>query len=284
MGRSNRIGIAAVLVAVLLALLTATGCTKAAETKIEPKVTPPAIKEAGVLKVGVDLSYPPFAGTDSGKQVGLDIDAASALAEQLGLTLSLVDVKPSDAATALAAGKVDVVFSVPFSEAGLANTSLAGSYVTDAPSFFMGTDSTASVVPSLSIETLGAQQIAVQEGSASYWKLASEVGTEALVVFPTLREAITAAETREVELAAGDALVAGYIIRDFPTVHLAGQLEPAVPLGVGVLPDNTELSTAVRGALDALAADRVLETIRRKWVGGLPKLKAAPSVDASATP
>jgi len=275
---------AGVAVAAMCALLVATGCTTPAEPKAVPKVAPPAVKEAGVLRAGVDLDYPPFAGTDNGKQAGLDIDVASALAEQLGLTLKIVDVKPSEAATALAAGTADVVFSVGFSDAGLANTSLAGSYLTDAPSFFVGTDSTASVEPSLTVETLQTTKIAVQSDSAAYWKLASELGTATLVVFPTLREAITAADTNEVDLAAGDAIVAGYIIRDFPNVHLAGQLEFAVPVGVGVLPDNADLQTAVRGALDALAADRVLDAIRAKWVGQLPELAAAPSADSTATP
>jgi len=272
------------VVCMFVALVATAGCSKAAESKLEPKIAPPVVKEAGTLRAGVDLDYPPFAGTDSGRQVGLDIDVASALAEQLGLKLALVNVKASDAATALADGVVDVVFSVPFSEAGLANTSLAGSYVTDAPSFFVGTDSTASVEPTVTVEALTTQMIAVQEGSVAYWKLVSEVGTETLVVFPTLREAITAADSGEADLVAGDALVIGYIVRDFPNVHFAGQLEPAVPLGVGVLPDNTELSTAVRDALDTLAADRVLDTIRTKWVDGLPKLKAAASSDATATP
>jgi len=284
MGRFSRIGIAGVAVAVLCALLVSAGCSKAAEPEVAPKVVPPAVKEAGILRAGVDLSYPPFAGTDNGKQAGLDIDVAAALAEQLGLTLKIVNVTPAEAATALADGTVDVVFSIGFSDAGLANTSLAGSYLTDAPSFFVGTDSTASVEPSLTLDTLQTGKIAVQSESTAYWKLASELGTGPLVVFPTLREAITAADTHKVDLAAGDAIVAGYIIRDFPNVHFAGQLEPAVPLGVGVLPENADLQTAVRGALDALAADRVLDAIRTKWVGQLPELAAAPSADAAVTP
>ncbi len=284
MGRLSRIGIAGVAVAAMCALLVSTGCSKAAEPKAVPKVVPPAVKEAGVLRAGVDLDYPPFAGTDNGKQVGLDIDVAAALAEQLGLTLKIVNVKPSEAATALADGTADVVFSVGFSDAGLANTSLAGSYLTNAPSFFVGTDSTPSVEPSLTLDTLQTTKIAVQSESAAYWKLASEIGTQTLVVFPTLREALTAADTHEVDLAAGDAIVTGYIIRDFPNLHLAGQLEPAAPLGVGVLPDNADLQTAVRNALDALAADRVLDAIRAKWVGQLPELVAASGTDAADTP
>ena len=49
----------------------------------------------------------------------------------------------------------------------------------------------------------------------------------------------------------------------------------ASPLAVVVAPENTALSDAVRGALDELAADGVLASVRTKWVGDLPELKAA---------
>jgi len=266
------------------AMLVLSGCAAEKETKLEPKVAPPVIKEAGTLRAGADLSYPPFAGTDNGKQAGLDLDVAGALAERLGLTLVIVDVEPSKAATALAEGTVDVVFSVPFSEAGLTNASLAGSYLTNAPVFFVATESTESVDASVTLDTLGTEKVGAQEGSAAYWALASELGTESIVPYPTLREAVTAADQGEIKLVAGDAIVGAYIARDFPNIHFAGQLEPAIPVGVAVAAENTKLGDAVRDALDALAADGVLDAIRRKWVDGLPELVLSPSVDASATP
>lgn len=266
------------------AMLLLSGCAGEKETKLEPRVAPPVIKEAGTLRAGADLSYPPFAGTDNGKQAGLDLDVAGALAERLGLELVIVDVEASKAATALADGIVDVVLSVPFSEAGLTNASLAGSYLTDAPVFFVATESTKSVDASLTLETLGSAKVGAQEGSVAYWALASELGTQAIVPFPTLREAVTAADKGKIKLVAGDAIVGGYIVRDFPNMHFAGQLAPAVPLGVAVVAENTKLGDAVRDALDALAADGVLDAIRRKWVDGLPELVLSPSVDASATP
>jgi ABC-type amino acid transport substrate-binding protein len=264
-------------------LLGASGCSYTPAAKLEPKIAPPAIKQAGTLKVGVDLSYPPFGGTDSGKQAGIDLDAAAALAAKLGLTTTFVDVKPSEAATALAEGKVDVVFSVPYSQESLTRSTLAGSYLSDGPAFFVATESTAAVVPSMTLDTLPAIKIGAQEGSAAFWKLQSEFGAESLVGYPTLRDALNSLRERKIQVAAGDALVAGYIIRDMPTVHFAGQLEPAVPLGVAVALDNVKLGDAVRTGLDALSADGVLDAIRTKWVGDLPKLKLPESLDASSS-
>lgn len=102
------------VVAVLLALSLSACRGMPAQSQLKPTVFPPSIAEKGVLRAGVDLSAPPFGGTDGGRQAGLDIDVASALASKLGLALKVVDVKPADAASALASGTVDVVLSVPY--------------------------------------------------------------------------------------------------------------------------------------------------------------------------
>ncbi len=90
-----------------------------------------------------------------------------------------------------------------------------------------------------------------------------------------------ALEKGDVPVVAGDALVGAYIARDYPNVHLAGQMESATLLGVAVAPENAELADAARQALDGLSADGVLDAIRSKWVGALPKLNVEASEEAS---
>ncbi len=271
------VGLAAVLVAVA-------GCAPAPEEKAQPKVAPPAVKTAGKLVVGVDLSTPPFAGVDQGKKAGIDIDVAAAMADELGLDVSYVDVKPSDAATALAQGTADVVLSVPFTGSGLTGIALSGTYITDAPSFFVATEGTASIEPSLTLDTLNATKVGAQRESAAFWILQDQMGPDAVDVYDSLRAAIEAVDTGTIQVVAGDALVGAYILRDFPKVHFAGQLEPGLPLAAAVAEQNAPLSDAVRTSLDQLASDGVLDSIRNKWVGGLPALSVPESVPATPTP
>jgi polar amino acid transport system substrate-binding protein len=270
------------LVAASALLIACVGCAEKPAPTPEPKVAPPAVKTAGVLTAGVDLSVPPFAGSDQGQQAGIDVDVAAALAEQLGLTVKYVDVKPSDAATALASGTADVVFSVPFTGSG-AQLELAGTYLTNAPAFFVATDSTASVEPSLTLTTVTADKIGAQAESQAYWLLRHELEPETVESYGTLREAIEALDGGSVGLIAGDALVAAYIARDFPNVHFAGQAASASPLAVAVAPENTTLAGAVSDSLDRLAADGILGFIRDKWVPGLPELQVAESAEATPT-
>lgn len=272
------------LVMICMAIVAGAGCAKEPEQVVEPKIAPPAIATAGVLTAGVDLSMPPFAGTDAGKQAGIDVDVASALAERLGVTVKLVDVKPSEAATALADGTADMVLSVPLATGDLSQLSLAGSYLANGPGFFTTVEGTASVEPSMTLSNVTARPIGVQTESESYWLIRQQIDEAAAQPYPTLREALEALSKGEVALAAGDTVIASYIARDFPTVRYAGTLGGGTPLAVAVAADNTVLGDAIRSGLDALAADGVLETIRRKWVGDLPEIEVESSAAATSTP
>ena len=284
MVRMGRITAALAAAGIAAALLFAGGCAKKAETKLEPKVSSPAIKVSGKLRAGVDLTYPPFGGEKDGTRAGLDLDVAAALAEQLGLAVEYVDVKASDAATALAEGRVDVVLSVPVSAAGLPKLALAGSYVTDAPGIFVSTGSSATVEPTMTLDSLPEGVIVAQKGSPAFWAVEADRGEGAAQGVATLREALQQVEQGSAQFAVGDILVGAYIARDMPTVHFAGQMMPATPLAVAVSAENSTLEDAVRKALDKLATDGVLETIRAKWFGELPKLESpAASIDETAS-
>ncbi len=280
--RSSKITTSAACLALAIIVLAA-GCSRPAQDELTPLVTPPAIREAGTLTVGVDTDLPPFAGTDAGRRAGLDIDVAAALAERLGLTVTFVEVEPSEAATALAQRTVDVVMSVPIDDAVFSSLSFAGMYAVDGPAFFVSTDSTASVEPSLTLDTLSAERVGAQRGSLAYWLLVDALGEPSVEPYDTLRAALEALSRGDVEVVAGDAFVAAYIARDHPTVRYAGSLGAGSPLAIAVAPDATTLSDAVREALDGLAADGVLDTIRRKWVGDLPELPLPSSDEETGT-
>jgi ABC-type amino acid transport substrate-binding protein len=272
MSRSGRTFGALAIVLALAASVTLAGCSKPKQAAVKPKVAPPAVAKAGVLRAGIDMSYPPFGGTDNGKQAGIDVDVASAIAGKLGVKVELVDVRPSDAATALASNKADVVFSVPITAESLSGAGMAGTYIADGPALFVARSGSAQ--PSMTVDMLGGDNlVGVQKDTQAYWAILPVLGTEeSMRIYNTLGEAFDALSKGEVKVVAADALVGGYMARDLSGVAYAGSAGPASPLGVAVRPDNTALSEAVRKSLDSLAADGVLDTVRRKWVGDLPRL------------
>jgi polar amino acid transport system substrate-binding protein len=271
-----------ILSVVVLAIALA-GCAKKAEEPVmEPKVTPPAIGEAGVLRAGVDLSYPPFAGVDGGVEAGIDVDIAAAIAERLGLQLELVDIGADGATAAFDAAEIDIALgALPITDAVLANVSFAGSYLVDGPAFF-SFDASASadasaVAPTTDAAALMGKRVGAQQSSAAFWKLDSEYGEGFTMAFPSLADAFDALVAGEVDLVAGDAAVGAYLARDYPGIVYSGQYGAGSPVGVAIAKDAAELEGVVRQTLDALSAEGVLDTIVAKWLGSLPELSATPA-------
>ncbi|PKQ10170.1 MAG: hypothetical protein CVT69_01125 [Actinobacteria bacterium HGW-Actinobacteria-9] len=272
--------------ALLFAVIVLAGCgdnQAAPEVNIEPKVKPPVVAEAGVLRAGMDLDYPPFAGVDGGRNAGIDIDVASALAHELGLTLEIVEVEPSEIATALADGTVDIVMSVPLAQDTILGATLSGIYIADGPAYFTkgsqeatgsseatGTADASAAVEPVSITALLGSKIGAQQGSESFWFLGYEIGESEVATFTTLREAFEALDRGEIEVVAADALVGAYIARDFDDIAFGGLLTDPTPIGVAVALENTELDVAISSALDVLAANGTLGRVRSTWVGDVP--------------
>ena len=263
-------------VALATALALVAGCSGGiVATKLEPRLSPPVITRPGVLRAAIDLSYPPFGGTVKGQHVGLDVDVAAAIAEQLGLKLEIVDATPADGADLARNSKVDIVLGGLTVEQSVSlQLAYAGTYVTDSSAVF------GSAVASLTLGDLSTKRIAVQMGSASYWSLLDKYGEGPLVVKPTLLEAMQTAAAGKADIVAGDALVAAYIGRQVPGLQYGGQLAAAYPIGVGVATGQAKLEAEVRSILDKLSSQGVLETLRRKWAGDLPRF-TVPASDAS---
>jgi polar amino acid transport system substrate-binding protein len=276
------------LVATLLAL---TGCVGAiGSAALTPKLSPPVISRPGILRAAVDMNYPPFAGTVDSETVGMDVDVAAAIAEQLGLKLELYDARPAAAAAMVQSGTVDIVLGALTVDAAVSSQlAFAGTYVSDAPAVFVAKDSTLSLPATAAADTtalvaaISDKRIAVQKGSPAYWALLDLIGESHLFVSTTLDDAFRSVATGNADVVAGDALIGQYMTRTYPTFHFAGQLSGAYPLGVGVSQSNSKLESEIRTILDKLATQGVLQTLRRKWVGDLIPLRVDASVDTSPT-
>ena len=273
-------------------LLAVTGCTGGiGSPQLTPKVAPPVIVKAGVLRAAVDLNYAPFAATVKAQKVGLDVDVAAAIADQLGLKLELVDAKPAAAAALVSSGSVDIVLGGLTVDAAVSSqVAFAGTYISDAPAVISAATSGTVPVPggldtTATLASLAGKRIAVQQGSLAYWVLLDLYGDTPLVVVPSLGDAFKAVTTARADVVAGDALVGSYLLRDNPTFAYVGQVGSAYPLGVGVSQAKPGLESQVRTVLDKLASQGVLETLRRKWFGDVPPLKvtATASTETSAS-
>ncbi len=244
--------------------LFAGGCAEEGAKRTEPSLRPPTIISEGVLTAGVDFSVPPFAGKDNGKEAGIDLDVAAAVADRLGLDVRFKSVPASEAVDQLASGSVDVVLGLPMTEETTAVLSFAGAYMADGPVFFSAEEGT------ITLAGFGVRKVGVQRGSEAYWALEAELGSGETSAYPALRDALQALVDGGVDVVAGGAAVGAYIARDMPGIRVVGQVAPGNPIGVAVRVESDALADEVGRALRGLEEGGVLRFIRSKWVPGVP--------------
>lgn len=262
----KRLALCAVAAACAATLITAAGCTQESESYTPPEATPqvskPTIITDGTLTVGVNASNAPLAGqpSSSSKIVGIDVDMAAALADQLGLKVQVVDVG-TDAASALSQSKADVVMGVNKSDA-TSTFWTSDSYLDTSVALFALSSN--SAVPTNSATT----KIAVQVSSNSAWAVTNEFDSATITTTDDLKSAFSALQSGQVSYVAADAVSGTYVARNAGVdVHVVSLLQSASGYSVGVLDGNTKLKQAVSSALSALNNNGVADLIQKKWLG-----------------
>lgn len=233
-------------------------------------VSSPTIGKSGTLRVGVNAGSPPLAGSpsSSSKIVGIDVDVAAALADQLGLKLEIVDVG-TDPEAALKEGKVDVAMGIG-SESDVSFWR-SPAYLPKGVALF-STPANATVPTKAS-----SPKIAAQVSSTSSWQVTNEFGQDALVSESDLKSAFAALADGSAQYVAADAVIGMYAAHsgDYDAQIVALMQQPG-GYCVGVLEANTELQAAVKDALAALTDGGIVSVIEKKWLGT--------DIDASSLP
>ncbi len=282
--RSARIVAMALSGALLFAL---SGCASQEEytpSLGDPQIAPPAIGQEGVLRVGVNTEKSPLAGRGSEKVIGIDVDIASALADELGLKVQIEDIG-TDADKALEEGKVDIVMGQETVEED-GSIWHSEQYLPTGVVLFAKEGSNAAV-PTGAVTP----KIAAQISSKSAWAVTNAFGEDALVSTNDLASAFADLSKGNVDFVASDAVIGMYAanLQDVP-VEITCLMDTASGYCVGAKSGDTELQEAIQGALQTIIGNGVVGVIEDKWLGGpitlegIEKVEAkAPAADANAS-
>lgn len=262
----NRWKIGALVCALVACLsLTLAGC-QSQEYKPEGKsqtVSSTALGTPGTLRVGVNASTAPLAGqtSSSSRIVGIDVDVAAYIADQLGCKVEIVDVG-NDPESALNDGRVDMVLGVDASneDAGYWKST---SYLESGVALF-GTASEGAVPT-----TDSSPKIAAQASSKSSWRVTNLYGDDSLVVQSDLKSAFEALTKGSARYVAADAVIGTYVshTNDYDDKIIALLQDPS-GYCAAVSEKNTELQGVVASAVDKLVKGGVMNVIESKWLGG----------------
>jgi ABC-type amino acid transport substrate-binding protein len=257
---TSRFGPLLFFVCCLLSVACCSGCTSTDDTWER-------VLESGVLRVGMDASFPPFEYVAAnGTLAGLDVDLAQELGRRLGLEVQFVANLPYDGLyDALAVGRVDVVIS-----ALVVNPDRMADFAYSASYFDAGQ---VLVVPSAGtvekMADLGDRALAVEfgtEGDLEARKWARRLSGLRVIQYQTAKEAVAAVVAGKADAALVDhvsALAAtgsesGLVIVETPVVERL--------YAVAVHRDSRHLLRAIDETLADMAADGTMESLIDEWL------------------
>jgi ABC-type amino acid transport substrate-binding protein len=231
-------------------------------------VTWERIQETGVLRVGLDPTYPPFALADGVPLQGLDVDLAEAIAIDLGLRVEFVYFGYDGLYDALATQQVDVLIS-----ALVIAVERTRDFAYSEPYFNAGEILIVPAAHSLSaMADLADHRLAVEIGAqghvaATIWQ--RRLTNLTILPYNTADEALTAVVDNQADAALVDAVSGRLFLQQQPQHQLTYLPEPITvePYALVVRREDERLLDELNNSLERLSQSGQLEQIITKWLG-----------------
>jgi ABC-type amino acid transport substrate-binding protein len=250
----------------LLLLILLTGGCRDEDTSWE------RISASGVLRVGLDPTYPPFEVADADGVRGLDVDLAQAIAAELGLTAEFVYFGYDGLYDALLTGQVDVLIS-----ALVVAPERTRDFAYSAPYFNAGEILLAPEEETAirGMADLDGRILAIELGARGHveaMQWTKRLRSLTLLPRGSAEAALTAVVNGEADAALVDAVSGRLFLADQPAdqpVRLKRLPDPITvePYAVVVRRDNRLLLERLDAALAALRASGMLNDIIARWLG-----------------
>ncbi|MEW2387614.1 ABC transporter substrate-binding protein [Streptomyces venezuelae] len=291
-GKSAKSRIAAVGTIAVVGSLLLSGCGDQTNDKGSDSVSnapladklPKDIRDAGVIKVGSDIAYPPVEFKDkSGNTVGIDPDLGEALGKQLGVKFEFENGTFDTLLGGLRSKRYQVAMSAMTDtknrQEGVDEET--GKKVGDGVDFIDYFTAGVSIYTKKGddqgIKTwadLCGKKIVVQRGTVSHDLAKAESkkckGGKKIAIeqFDNDQQAQTRLRSGGADAGSSDFPVAAYAVKtsgggkDF---ELVGEQVEAAPYGIAVSKKNPELRDAIQAALDAIIKNGDYEKLIKKW-------------------
>lgn len=225
------------------------------------------IQQEGILRVGMDPSWPPFEYIDetTGQIVGFDVDLAQAIGQRLGVEVELVNVGFDSLYDALYAGRFDAIISaLPYDPLLYGDVAYSISYFNAGQVLVVRTDEKGiSEVKDLSGKRLGVEL--ASEGDVLGRRLQKKIEDLSLQTYMVPQDVLQALKEGEVKAAIVDAVSAHQFIAVEGGVQVAGDPLTDELYVVAVRLDSPLLLKAINEALVEMREDGTLEKLQRKW-------------------
>ncbi|WP_353191850.1 cystine ABC transporter substrate-binding protein [Pandoraea pnomenusa] len=225
------------------------------------------VKSAGVLKIGIEGTYPPFNyRAQDGQLDGYDVDVAKAIAQRLGVKPQFVTTEWSGIIGGLVAGKFDVIVNqVAITDERKKSLDFSQPYTYSAAQLIQRKDDNREFK---SLEALKGHKLGVSLGS-NYDKMAKAVPGIDVRTYPGAPEYLRDLSAGRVDAALNDRLMLAYLIKTSNLPLRPGAVLQGTNQSVGIpfRKDNPKFAKAIDDALTDMKKDGTLTKIAQKWFG-----------------
>ncbi|MBX3058032.1 MAG: amino acid ABC transporter substrate-binding protein [Anaerolineae bacterium] len=225
------------------------------------------VQETGVLKVGLDPTYPPFEAADANGVFGLDVDLANALAADMGVQTEFVLFGYDGLYDALATGQVDVLIS-----ALVVAPERTKDFAYSTPYFNAGEilivrqdEDNIGRMEDLHGRTLAVELGALGHVEATTW--AKRLPNLTIVPYPTADEALTAVSHQEADAALVDAISGRLFLQQTEGLKRTAVPITVEPFALVTRIGDRRLLSELNNSLARLQTNGNLDEITNHWLG-----------------
>jgi len=223
-----------------------------------------------ILTVGVDDTYPPMEYKDStgSKDIGFDIDLATAAAKRMGMTVKIEPIAWDGIFAALNSKKFDcIISSVSMTADRVKAYDFTKPYIANAQMIVVKKgDNSITSADSLSGKNVGCQIQTTANDSAN--TLNKDGVKFSLSTYDQIIECFEALSSDKIQAIIVDEVVGEYYIKQSPDTYQAAAVKLTnEPIGACFRKDESSLRDSMQTALNSMVADGTMKTISVKWFG-----------------
>ena len=214
------------------------------------------------LKMGTNAAFPPYEYKEGENFVGIDVEIAGAIAEELGMTLEVVDMEFDSIIPAVQKGEVS------FGMAGMTVTDERKLEVDFTSSYATGVQ--VVIVPEGSdiadLDGLEGKKIGTQLGTTGDMYSKDDYGEENVISYGKGADAVIALKGGDVDAVIIDNEPAKAFVAENTGLKILETEYAVEDYAIAVSKENTELLDKINTALEKLTADGTIDAIIAKYI------------------
>ncbi|MGQ9502675.1 MAG: substrate-binding periplasmic protein [Anaerolineae bacterium] len=226
----------------------------------------------GVLRVGVDASFPPFAWLDvNGMPTGYEVELAEYIAAYMGVRAQMVNLSFDSLYDTLQAGRVDMIISeLTYDERRTREVIYSRPYFDGGQLLVVSLQTKDNVLETDDInQLLNGRRVAVEWGSMGDMKvrqLQGDIVRYSTLTYPSAQEALVALASGKVDAAIVDAVSAYQFIAAHPNKMRIVCYLTHEPYVIATSARSRRFATAINTALTTLKDTGILDYLHKRWL------------------